>query len=68
LGSLFEAPHPAIVLLLILLPILSAIEVVERAPNHCKGCGYNLKGCVTGICPECGTKISGPFETWNANQ
>lgn len=23
----------------------------------CPGCGYNLKGCVTEKCPECGSKI-----------
>ncbi len=25
-------------------------------PGHCKKCGYNLTGNVSGICPECGTK------------
>ncbi len=23
-------------------------------PGHCQGCGYNLKGNVSGVCPECG--------------
>ncbi len=23
-------------------------------PGHCKGCGYNLTGNTTGLCPECG--------------
>jgi hypothetical protein len=29
---------------------------LERAldPMLCKGCGYNLTGNVTGLCPECG--------------
>lgn len=26
-------------------------------PGHCLKCGYNLKGNVSGVCPECGTKI-----------
>jgi hypothetical protein len=26
-------------------------------PGHCAHCGYNLSGNVSGICPECGTKI-----------
>jgi hypothetical protein len=24
-------------------------------PGHCRGCGYNLTGNVSGRCPECGT-------------
>ena len=26
-------------------------------PGHCKTCGYNLTGNVSGVCPECGVKI-----------
>lgn len=26
-----------------------------KPPGHCKACGYNLTGKVSGICPECGT-------------
>ena len=30
----------------------------DRArPGHCKACGYDLKGNVSGVCPECGTTI-----------
>jgi len=29
-------------------------------PGHCAQCGYNLTGNVSGICPECGTKIVPP--------
>lgn len=25
--------------------------------NHCMGCGYNLTGNVSGICPECGETV-----------
>lgn len=25
--------------------------------GHCKQCGYNLTGNVSGVCPECGTKV-----------
>lgn len=36
--------------------------VIKRAPpilpNHCKTCGYNLTGNVSGKCSECGTAIS----------
>ena len=26
-------------------------------PNHCRTCGYNLTGNISGVCPECGTSI-----------
>jgi hypothetical protein len=26
-------------------------------PGHCAGCGYNLRGNVSGVCPECGRSI-----------
>ena len=26
-------------------------------PGHCQNCGYNLTGNVSGMCPECGTKV-----------
>jgi len=26
-------------------------------PGHCKKCGYNLIGNVSGVCPECGTAM-----------
>jgi hypothetical protein len=26
-------------------------------PGHCRKCGYNLTGNVSGICPECGEKV-----------
>lgn len=29
----------------------------------CPGCGYNLTGNVSGICPECGKAIESPIET-----
>ena len=29
-------------------------------PGHCQECGYNLTGNVSGVCPECGTKIESP--------
>ncbi len=27
----------------------------ELPPGHCRTCGHNLTGNVSGICPECGT-------------
>lgn len=30
--------------------------------GHCKGCGYNLTGIVSGICPECGALIASSKE------
>jgi hypothetical protein len=27
-------------------------------PGHCQSCGYNLRGNVSGVCPECGTPVN----------
>ena len=27
-------------------------------PGHCQNCEYDLTGNVSGVCPECGTKLS----------
>jgi hypothetical protein len=29
--------------------------IPAELPNHCRGCGYDLTGNVSGTCPECGT-------------
>jgi hypothetical protein len=26
-------------------------------PGHCRACGYNLKGNISGVCPECGEAV-----------
>ena len=35
----------------------------RRRPRtgHCVTCGYNLKGNVSGVCPECGTAVERPL-------
>ena len=30
------------------------------SPGHCRKCGYDLTGNVTGRCPECGTPVTTP--------
>ena len=32
----------------------------RRRKGLCLKCGYNLTGNVSGVCPECGTKLEGP--------
>jgi hypothetical protein len=34
----------------------------DRRPlrGHCAACGYDLTGNLSGVCPECGTRLSGP--------
>jgi hypothetical protein len=27
------------------------------SPGHCRQCGYNLTGNLSGVCPECGEEI-----------
>lgn len=29
----------------------------RRKTNRCNKCGYDLRGCVSGACPECGTRM-----------
>lgn len=46
----------------ILLAAVPTIWLWSRArkqtpPGHCLGCGYNLTGNVSGVCPECGMRI-----------
>ena len=44
-----------------LLALLGAIVAFTRAeypPGHCRTCGYDLTGNVSGVCPECGTAIA----------
>ncbi len=57
LGSPYDAGHPLVFPFLWLLPFLRDLEVLERSPDYCARCGYNLKGNVSGICPECGIRI-----------
>jgi len=29
----------------------------RHRPGHCRNCSYNLTGNVSGLCPECGTRV-----------
>jgi hypothetical protein len=29
----------------------------RRPPHHCKRCGYDLTGNISGLCPECGASV-----------
>ncbi len=55
-----EAPHPALIALYSLIPFLRRVDVVQRAPAYCEGCGYNLAGITSGRCPECGLAAETP--------
>lgn len=55
-------PVATIILLIALSPFLAAVARTLRAEHrqnngHCTSCNYNLTGNVSGVCPECGTKI-----------
>ncbi len=48
-----------------LLPVGAATAILwlcDRRPpsGHCRFCGYNLTGNVSGTCPECGRKVMAP--------
>ena len=50
---------------LLVLAVIPTVYLFRRAgkfvlPDHCRACGYNLTGNVSGICPECGTGCPPP--------
>jgi len=63
--AIFQARFPDLIQLpLVLLysaPGAIAIflkPVLNFPPGHCKKCGYNLTGNTSGVCSECGLKVS----------
>ncbi len=53
-----HAPGWAVILLFGIYPVFALVRYRRRPkPGHCTKCGYNLTGNVSGVCPECGTKI-----------
>ncbi len=63
IGEVPEPPGVPICVFVMCLPISMAAGAVllprQRRVQHgrCKKCRYNLTGNVSGVCPECGTKI-----------
>jgi len=39
--------------------IIAWITRPRISPGHCRECGYDLTGNVTGVCSECGVKVEG---------
>lgn len=65
-ASVIGGPVVAIGLVLALVAFLVPLFLIGRRPslkarffaaNICRGCGYDLTGNASGICPECGTAI-----------
>ena len=58
----FQMPYPLMLGLLLTYPGLSLLMILaarrrrrfRRRSNLCIRCGYDLRGCPTSICPECG--------------
>jgi hypothetical protein len=66
--------HPFVLLLLLLPTIPWAVQALgERCARRrtraglCSACGYNLRGCVSDNCPECGTPVPADFAQQPAN-
>jgi hypothetical protein len=38
-------------------PVIAWRHTRRLSKGHCRQCGYNLTGNVSGICPECGTRF-----------
>ncbi len=47
---------------LLLRVIWALMEKRSDDTDSCTACGYNLTGNLSGVCPECGTRISGGTE------
>ena len=59
-GTGWEMVVPFWVVLLILGIPTAFLWYRDRRPpkGHCQGCGYNLTGNVSGVCPECGEGVT----------
>ena len=59
IGRSVFVPLWAPMLLFLVLPMfwLIARGRAVRTRNRCTGCGYNLTGNISGVCPECGTPV-----------
>ena len=56
-GVVINVPH-WFVLLILAVPMAYLWWRDRRPPpGHCRACGYDLTGNVSGICPECGEKV-----------
>ena len=59
---------PLVFLMLSVLPgyalVVAGVVIAVRRytrkppPGFCQNCGYNLRGNISGVCPECGTDIN----------
>lgn len=47
----------ACIFMLIIAPLMLLFRRRTR-PGHCRQCDYDLTGNVSGVCPECGTRVS----------
>jgi hypothetical protein len=59
-------PYWAISACLLVLPAAWLVHFHRRSVRHaggrCAACGYDLRGNISGVCPECGTPIMGTAE------
>jgi len=55
--STYVVPMWIVVLTTLIIPIFylrRRWQLRPIVPGHCRGCGYNLTGNTSGVCPECG--------------
>jgi hypothetical protein len=57
-GSLYISPYDIapLPILLLVAGLGSRLRPAPVLPGHCRTCGYDLTGNVSGLCPECGTR------------
>jgi hypothetical protein len=56
-GHLFLPLWIPLVIVAVPMAILWWRDRRRLPPGHCRQCGYNLTGNVSGVCPECGTPV-----------
>ena len=61
IGGVTVRSYPTwMALLLAWMPVFFAWRRLRRpVPGHCRKCGYDLTGNVSGVCSECGTETEG---------
>ncbi|MDB5355283.1 MAG: hypothetical protein JWN24_1736 [Phycisphaerales bacterium] len=57
----YAVPYWPIILVLLILPAIWLMgyrrSLIRLGRGCCRGCGYDLTGNTSGVCPECGTRI-----------
>ena len=67
-GAVLEFAAGLLLILIVGTPVVGLLwcekylesDEVPLVGGFCRTCGYDLNGNVSGVCPECGTKVKSP--------